>query len=133
MTTALAPNPVVEGSDLPATNGHLQEFEAQTIALFVQLSRVLGHPCKIYNILAVAAPVLYIGPAVSHISEITSSANGELSCFSSRHEDVDAVVNHLQRARAEARERSPTPSSFLRNHFSAEVILPKLTAQLESA
>ena len=28
------------------------------------------HPCKIYNILRVAAPVLYIGPSPSHVTQI---------------------------------------------------------------
>ena len=28
------------------------------------------HPCKIYNILAVGAPVLYLGPCPSHVTEI---------------------------------------------------------------
>src|SRR5205807_812373 len=28
------------------------------------------HPCKIYNILNVGAPVLYIGPSPSHITEM---------------------------------------------------------------
>jgi colanic acid biosynthesis glycosyl transferase WcaI len=30
----------------------------------------LVHPCKIYNILKVGAPVLYIGPSPSHVTEI---------------------------------------------------------------
>ena len=28
------------------------------------------HPCKIYNILALGIPFLYIGPEVSHITEM---------------------------------------------------------------
>ena len=28
------------------------------------------HPCKIYNILAVKRPFLYIGPKDSHVSDI---------------------------------------------------------------
>src|SRR6266699_3329465 len=28
------------------------------------------HPCKIYNVLAVCAPVLYLGPRPNHVTEI---------------------------------------------------------------
>ena len=57
----------------------LKPVEAEIITLFVQLSHALGHPCKIYNILQVGSPVLYIGPVPSHISEIANAADGEFS------------------------------------------------------
>jgi glycosyltransferase involved in cell wall biosynthesis len=38
------------------------------------------HPCKVYNILSVGAPVLYIGPTPSHVTDIAS----ELPCPRSR-------------------------------------------------
>jgi len=34
--------------------------------------RGLVHPCKIYNILNVGAPVIYVGPETSHVTEILS-------------------------------------------------------------
>ena len=40
----------------------------------------LVHPCKIYNILSVAAPVLYIGPRPSHLSELLEGLNQEYPC-----------------------------------------------------
>jgi hypothetical protein len=36
----------------------------------------LVHPCKIYNILSVGAPVLYIGPRPSHITDIMDELAG---------------------------------------------------------
>src|ERR1044071_10243245 len=30
------------------------------------------HPCKVYNILSIGAPVLYIGPEPSHVTDIAS-------------------------------------------------------------
>ena len=30
------------------------------------------HPCKVYNIMSVGAPVLYIGPEPSHVTDIAS-------------------------------------------------------------
>ena len=35
------------------------------------------HPCKVYNILAVGAPVLYIGPEPSHVTDIASQQQGQ--------------------------------------------------------
>jgi hypothetical protein len=34
------------------------------------------HPCKIYNILAIGAPVLYIGPTPSHITDLLPESEG---------------------------------------------------------
>ena len=41
-----------------APAARLNPLETEIIDFFVQLSRLLGHPCKIYNILSVASPVL---------------------------------------------------------------------------
>ena len=49
-------------ASLSAADGHV----------IVMGNDMLGivHPCKIYNILAVNAPVIYIGPKPSHVTEI---------------------------------------------------------------
>ena len=39
----------------------------------------LIHPCKIYNILRLGTPVLYIGPAESHITDLWTPPNTENS------------------------------------------------------
>jgi hypothetical protein len=92
----------------------------------------LVHPCKIYNILRVGAPVLYIGPRLSHVSEIADTANGEMACLSARHGEVDTVAEHIQHA-CEASLRMPQDASaHLRSLFSKEVALSKLTTELEA-
>jgi len=51
------------------------------------------HPCKIYNMLAVGAPFLYIGPAESHITDLQQYPEiAQMGRFV-RHGDVDQVVN----------------------------------------
>ncbi len=47
------------------------------------------HPCKIYNIRTLGIPYVYIGPKLSHISELNPLLTAE-------HGDVDAVVRHIQ-------------------------------------
>ena len=57
------------------------------------------HPCKIYGVLAVGAPVLFIGPRHSHIGDILSQdarAAGQIVA----HGDIAGAVNAIQQARA---------------------------------
>ena len=93
----------------------------------------LVHPCKIYNILNVGAAVLYLGPRVSHISEIADAANGQLTCLSARHGDVDAVVKQIQQLRSRTSPTACQPAASLRSLFSKGTVLPKLITEWESA
>src|SRR5262249_42557726 len=52
----------------------------------------LVHPCKIYNILAVGSPVLYIGPGMSHVADLFTEARYEEFATTVAHGDVDAAV-----------------------------------------
>jgi glycosyltransferase involved in cell wall biosynthesis len=99
----------------------------------------LVHPCKIYNVLAVGAPVLYIGPEQSHISELLNacfhdSCNSPLPgtpyCGSSRHGDVETVINHILRARERRKQpRTQFPTGLLAP-FRKDALLPMLVAEL---
>src|ERR1035437_5526588 len=55
----------------------------------------LVHPCKIYNILSVGAPVLYIGPRPSHLSEVLDPIHHDYRCASASHGEVDRVVEQI--------------------------------------
>jgi colanic acid biosynthesis glycosyl transferase WcaI len=50
------------------------------------------HPCKVYNILSLGIPCLYVGPTPSHVSDL---AGDSLVCL--RHGDVKGVVAHIRR------------------------------------
>ena len=90
----------------------------------------LVHPCKIYNALSVGAPVLYIGPSPSHISEILDTLDGHYTCAAAHHGDVGRVVEQILRVRREsaALVRQPPKISSM---FSRETLLPRLVAELE--
>ena len=92
----------------------------------------LVHPCKIYNIMAVGAPVLYIGPRLSHVAEIVSAANGEAHFHSADHGEVEVVVKQILRARDEAQQSSRQRSPLNHSLFAKESVLPKLITELES-
>ena len=79
------------------------------------------HPCKVYNILAVGAPVLYIGPEPSHVTDIASQ-HGKFFC--SRHGDVDGVV-------AAILEATQAPARQTVKSFSKESLLSELIALIE--
>jgi colanic acid biosynthesis glycosyl transferase WcaI len=52
------------------------------------------HPCKIYNVLAVKKPFLYIGPNKSHVIDIIEQS----AAYVSSHGDVEGVVANIRRA-----------------------------------
>src|SRR5208282_6437637 len=93
----------------------------------------LVHPCKIYNILRVAAPVLYIGPRPSHLSEMLDELNGEYPCASAAHGEVGGVVREIERLRRETGSAERQTPARVRARFSQEVLLPRLVAELEAA
>ncbi|MCX6923564.1 MAG: hypothetical protein NT154_10225 [Verrucomicrobia bacterium] len=93
----------------------------------------LVHPCKIYNILSVAAPVLYIGPRPSHLSELLAAIPTEYPCAAVAHGEVDCVVQEIRRLRRLPRPTSGQTPAQARWLFSKEVLLPKLVEEPESA
>jgi colanic acid biosynthesis glycosyl transferase WcaI len=54
------------------------------------------HPCKIYNVLLIGAPILYIGPSPSHITDITADSGS--SIYLAEHGRPDQVILHIEDA-----------------------------------
>lgn len=79
------------------------------------------HPCKVYNILSIGAPVLYIGPAQSHVTDIASQHG---NFFLARHGDVETIVKAIPQAMQHKRS-GPVMS------FSKQTLLPELIAVIE--
>ena len=80
------------------------------------------HPCKVYNILAVGSPVLYIGPEPSHVTDIASHQG---HFFRAQHGEVDAVVAAILEA-THVRSRKPVKS------FAKQTLLPEFIALIEA-
>ena len=53
------------------------------------------HPCKIYNILNLGLPFLYIGPEQSHVSDLAKEAAMPSHTLMHRHDDIDGVVKTI--------------------------------------
>jgi hypothetical protein len=89
------------------------------------------HPCKVYNILRVGSPLLYIGPQPSHISEILQQLNGKMPCAWAQHGEVDRVVEHIVALKKKIGRPDGERGVPAAKRFSKEVLLPRLVATLE--
>jgi putative colanic acid biosynthesis glycosyltransferase WcaI len=79
------------------------------------------HPCKIYNIMAVGAPALYIGPQPSHITDIASQ---DAQIFLHGHGDVGGVAENIRLTQG-------IGAQFVsKKTFRKEVLLPQLVSAI---
>jgi colanic acid biosynthesis glycosyl transferase WcaI len=89
----------------------------------------LVHPCKIYNVLALGIPVLYIGPGESHVGDI-ANANPLIPVAQVDHDDVPAMI-----ALIKAGASSPVPHPGMMQAaqaFSADRLVPLYADVIES-
>ncbi|MBV8208151.1 MAG: glycosyltransferase family 4 protein [Acidobacteria bacterium] len=84
------------------------------------------HPCKIYNLLALGAPVLYLGPAISHITEIFAGG-GPARAYSCRHEDIAGVMQAIETERNGGNSTCLQPSRAA-DFFSRQRLVPGILA-----
>ena len=54
------------------------------------------HPCKIYNILSISAPFLFIGPEASHVGDLIAKHPDAFLCRRSAQGEVDAIADHIK-------------------------------------
>jgi len=86
------------------------------------------HPCKIYNILRVGGPVLYIGPIESHITDIAHQFKAD-HIFVAPHGNSNSIVEHVI---ALAKRKTISSSSPLKT-FSKHQLLPEMLRFVESS
>jgi colanic acid biosynthesis glycosyl transferase WcaI len=101
--------------------GSLSAADLHTVVMGEKFVGIV-HPCKVYNILSVGAPLLYIGPEPSHVTDIASQQG---KFFLTHHGDTDATVAAILEA-MQLRERQPvTP-------FAKQNLLPQLIEIIEA-
>jgi hypothetical protein len=81
------------------------------------------HPCKIYNIMSIGAPTLYIGPTPSHVTDIASQQ--QAGFFLTSHGDVERVTTAILEA-MQLHQRQPASS------FGKHTLLPQLIDIIET-
>ncbi len=90
------------------------------------------HPCKIYNVLSLGIPFLYIGPQPSHITEAIPAESRSRFAFFVRHGDVEGVIAHILSAAAANAGRSAALQAAAKR-FSEHAIVPSLISVIEAA
>jgi colanic acid biosynthesis glycosyl transferase WcaI len=89
------------------------------------------HPCKLYNILRVGSPFLYIGPTESHVSEIVARLDSSHPAYAAAHGDAGRVVEHILTEFTAGLERERIVPEIASN-FSRQTLLPQMISLLES-
>jgi colanic acid biosynthesis glycosyl transferase WcaI len=87
------------------------------------------HPCKVYNVLAVRRPFLYIGPNESHVSDIIKQSNGV--AYVSSHGEVEGVVANILRAKRNT--ASASLEAVGEQLFSKKRLVPKMISAIEQS
>lgn len=104
---------------LPELSGLLSAADLHVVVMGDAFVGIV-HPCKIYNILTIGAPALYIGPQPSHISDLS------LPLTHKRHGDVAGVTRAITQA-----SRQVTRINYQTGFFKKEMLLPQLLRAIE--
>ncbi|MCX8090764.1 MAG: glycosyltransferase family 4 protein [Verrucomicrobiae bacterium] len=107
-------------------------LSAADLHVVVMGERFVGtiHPCKIYNVLRVRAPVLYIGPQPSHLSDVLARLGSEV-CGRIAHGDVAGCVREIRRIAALRRRGEPERFEAVAEEFSGGRLLPRFIEWVE--
>ena len=99
-------------------------LSAADLQLVVMGNEFVGivHPCKVYNIMSTGAPVLYVGPTPSHVTDISKQQHGRF--FLASHGEVERVTAAIVEA-MQPHERQPVIS------FAKHILLPQLIDVIE--
>jgi glycosyltransferase involved in cell wall biosynthesis len=90
------------------------------------------HPSKLYNILAVGSPFLYIGPRETHITDIAAKTNGDYRSYTAAHGDVETVVKHILQSTEHNAGETGRRVPLIAGTFSKQALLPRMIKLLES-
>jgi colanic acid biosynthesis glycosyl transferase WcaI len=91
------------------------------------------HPCKIYNILTVGAPVLYVGPEPSHLADILASMGGSPHTARVAHGRPEDAVAQIRRIAALGTRGDKELFARTAAKFSVHTLRPQQVKLLEEA
>ena len=111
-------------------------LSAADLHLVTMGNEVVGivHPCKLYGAMAVARPILYVGPEESHISDLLRR---EAFGWALRHGDVEGAVTFfrelLSMPEGERVSRGTRGHSVVQSELSKSILCNRLCDLLERA
>src|ERR1017187_2688334 len=88
------------------------------------------HPCKIYNVLGVGIPILYIGPAQSHLEEIVDRLRATGHVYSCSSGEVEGVIRSVFDA-VQKRAVDIAEHRRISLDFPQQILLPRFITELE--
>ncbi|MCB1275584.1 glycosyltransferase family 4 protein [Prosthecobacter sp.] len=91
------------------------------------------HPCKIYNILTLGIPFLFIGPGASHGSDLALRLNDPAHGRLARNGDVAGIVSLIHDAMALGPRPVNEAAQALGAEFSHSKLCPRLVQVIEQA
>ena len=91
------------------------------------------HPCKIYNILTVGAPVLYVGPEPSHLSDILASMDDAPQTARVAHGQVEQAIAAIKRIASLGTRRDSEVFARTAAKFSVHALRPQQMKLLEDS
>ena len=89
------------------------------------------HPNKIYGAMFIGKPIIYVGPVPSHVSDILSRTEGNISVS---HQDSDTIKQQLLVAAANREELRVTGEqnrALANEYFHPDTLLNKMMAAIE--
>lgn len=90
------------------------------------------HPCKIYNVLSIGSPFLYIGPEQSHVIDIVAQLGASESAHVAKHGEVDKVVSEILEAARSTQNLQRSDEILFAKRFSMGELMPRMIESLES-
>jgi putative colanic acid biosynthesis glycosyltransferase WcaI len=123
---------------IESLSGSLSAADLQAVVLGSAMVGTI-HPSKLYNILAVGSPVLYVGPERSHVSDAMQSDDAQERDGRASHfiridfGDVAGLVAWLEADWANWHEAGQTAVSPGSRNFSQELLLPQLVRIVEDS
>jgi len=90
------------------------------------------HTCKVYNVLALGIPFLYIGPEHSHITDLAMDSASPGWMTRAEHGDVDTVVQAITGAACSDLSVPRVAEQAIARRFSQESLMPLMFDALEA-
>jgi colanic acid biosynthesis glycosyl transferase WcaI len=112
---------------LPELSSSLSAADLHVVVMGDAFAGIV-HPCKIYNIISIGTPTLYIGPRPSHVTEIASQNLGT-EVLLAQHGDVAGVTGRILQASEQAFKWT-TKRSREFSEFSQQTLLPQLVSAI---
>lgn len=88
------------------------------------------HPCKIYGILRIGRPFVYVGPRESAIGEIVASGGVGYRVSHGESEKLVDIIHQVKRFDASVRDQIQRKEMFIAQRFSRQVLSKRLAELL---